>query len=578
MTRVTSLTGLIWRARWVERFPGDREPDNFIRRVSGVLYSLVTPTPVARPQLRGWSRRCAEELGLEPDWVGDSQSLALLAGNLVLPLMRPYAGRYGGYQFGHWADQLGDGRAIHLGECWAPSDSPSAVGGERRPAGVWLEWQLKGAGRTPYSRSGDGRAVLRSSVREFLCSEAMHGLGVPTTRALSLLTTGESVMRDFFYDGHPAPEPGAVVCRVSPSFVRFGHFDLLRADGEPQLMEQLASALIEDHFPVLGPELARNRVEAFAQLFEQVSRLTAELMVHWMRVGFVHGVMNTDNLSILGLTVDYGPFGWMERFDPTWTPNLTDARTKRYGFAQQPGVALWNLTRLAEAFAMLGPEPTRLQAGLVLFQTHYEQRFQEMIRQKLGLGQAGRGLTAQELGHFESWIEALFSLLVQSDIDFTLFFRGLSQWLRKQSVDVEEAGSVALEAEAAWTARVLQQLTPALYAPSPLSPDCLRSWVRWFQTYDQLLSHASVAEPGGAVGLQARAQAMDQVNPLYVPRSALLYQAIQAVEQGNDQVLERLLHVWSNPYCKQPGAEDLAAKQPEWARIQAGCSSFSCSS
>jgi uncharacterized protein YdiU (UPF0061 family) len=249
--------------------------------------------------------------------------------------MRPYAARYGGHQFGVWAGQLGDGRAITLGELMP------------RPGERW-ELQLKGAGRTPYSRTADGRAVLRSSVREFLCSEAMHFLGVPTTRALSLVATGDIVVRDMFYDGNPMPEPGAVVCRVAPSFVRFGNFEIHASRGENELLQRLADYIITEHFKELGPPTP----EVYKLWFEEVCRRTGVMIAHWMRVGFVHGVMNTDNMSILGLTIDYGPYGWLEGYDPAWTPNTTDLPGRRYAYGRQPDVAAWNLARLANA---LGP-------------------------------------------------------------------------------------------------------------------------------------------------------------------------------------------------------------------------------
>ena len=244
----------------------------------------------------------------------------------------------GGHQFGHWAGQLGDGRAISLGEA-------VLADGQRR------ELQLKGAGPTPYSRSADGRAVLRSSIREFLCSEAMHHLGIPTTRALSLVGTGEGVVRDMFYDGHPEVEPGAIVCRVAPSFLRFGHFELPSQRGDTSLLQALADFCIARDFPHL-----RGRGEPlYADWFAEVCERTARLVAGWMRVGFVHGVLNTDNMSILGLAIDYGPYGWIDAYDPDWTPNTTDATGRRYRFGWQPRVANWNLGQLARALARRSP-------------------------------------------------------------------------------------------------------------------------------------------------------------------------------------------------------------------------------
>src|SRR5688500_12019731 len=255
-----ALEELRFESTFVEALPADPVPDNVPRPVSNAAYTRVEPTPVAAPRLLGWSQPLADLLGLSRP-----ADAAVLAGNRVVPGMRPYAARYGGHQFGHWAGQLGDGRAITLGEMIAAD-------------GTRQELQLKGAGRTPYSRTADGRAVLRSSLREFVCSEAMHHLGVPTTRGLSLAATGEMVVRDMFYDGNPAPEPGAVVCRVAPSFVRFGSFQILAAHGETGALRRLADYVMREHFPQL---------RGYAGWYREVCRRTATLLVDWMRLGFV---------------------------------------------------------------------------------------------------------------------------------------------------------------------------------------------------------------------------------------------------------------------------------------------------
>jgi uncharacterized protein YdiU (UPF0061 family) len=261
---------------------------------------------------------------------------------------------YGGHQFGQWAGQLGDGRAISLAEV-----------DQSAPGQRW-ELQLKGAGPTPYSRRADGRAVLRSSLREFLCSEAMHHLGIPTTRALSLVTTGEPVVRDMFYDGHPQDEPGAIVCRVAPSFVRLGNFELFASRSEVETLRRLADYVMATHFPELGPP---SSAESYAAWFAEVCRRTAIMIAHWMRVGFVHGVMNTDNLSILGLTIDYGPYGWLEPYDPVWTPNTTDAGGRRYCYANQPRIGLWNLSQFGHALRPLLETAEGIEQGLTVYRT-----------------------------------------------------------------------------------------------------------------------------------------------------------------------------------------------------------------
>ena len=320
---MSGLNSLQFDNRFTRLLPADPESANFRRQVRRACFSRVLPTRVARPQLIGFSQEVADLLDLQIDPFDNEQFASVFGGNDVLPGMDPFAMCYGGHQFGNWAGQLGDGRAINLGEVINRR-------GER-----WM-LQLKGAGPTPYSRTADGLAVLRSSLREFLCSEAMFHLGVPTTRALSLILTGEQVVRDMFYDGHPRREPGAVVCRVAPSFTRFGNFQILATRGELEILRLLVDHTIRTDFPHLGEPSE----EIYTAWFAEVCRTTAEMVVHWMRVGFVHGVMNTDNMSILGQTIDYGPYGWLDNYDPDWTPNTTDAGGRRYRFGNQPQIAL----------------------------------------------------------------------------------------------------------------------------------------------------------------------------------------------------------------------------------------------
>jgi uncharacterized protein YdiU (UPF0061 family) len=340
--------------RFVSELPGDPVAENRRRQVLGAAWSPVTPTPVARPTLLAHARDVAELIGLTDADVQEPRFAEVFGGNALYPGMQPYAACYGGHQFGNWAGQLGDGRAITLGET-------VNARGER-----W-ELQLKGAGPTPYSRTADGRAVLRSSIREFLCSEAMHHLGVPTTRALSLVTTGEPVVRDMFYNGNAAPEPGAIVCRVAPSFIRFGNFEILAARNDLALLAQLVDFTIARDYPHLEGSTDEKRATWFTEVCER----TARMVVHWMRVGFVHGVMNTDNMSIIGVTIDYGPYGWVDNFDPHWTPNTTDAQMRRYRFGQQPAIAQWNLLRLAEALASVFSSEEALQAGIDRYSAVY---------------------------------------------------------------------------------------------------------------------------------------------------------------------------------------------------------------
>jgi uncharacterized protein YdiU (UPF0061 family) len=501
---VVELDDLSFDNSFVRDLPADPVTTNVPRPVHNAAYTRVDPTPVAAPRLLAWSEDLGAYLG-----IARPRNADVLAGNRVLAGMQPYAARYGGHQFGHWAGQLGDGRAITLGEI-------IAADGRRQ------ELQLKGAGRTPYSRTADGRAVLRSSVREFVCSEAMHYLGVPTTRALSLVATGEPVIRDMFYDGRPAPEPGAIVCRVAPSFVRFGNFQLLEED----LRKRLADYVIREHFPG----------HTYASWFREICRRTALLMVDWMRLGFVHGVMNTDNMSILGLAIDYGPYGWLEGYDPSWTPNTTDAQGRRYAYGNQPQIAQWNLVRLAEALLPLIAEE-ELKQSLSLFADTFNGAWQRALAQKLGLVSLqpeDEELTAQ-----------LFQALGEAETDFTLFFRGLA--------------AVSLDQP------TLEPLRRAFYTePGPSLP-------AWLQRY------AARAKQDG-VALATRAERMKSVNPKYVFRNYLAQQAIDALQANDASVLERLMKVLERPYDEQPGHDELAERRPEWARHRAGCSALSCSS
>ncbi|HKX39073.1 MAG TPA: YdiU family protein, partial [Burkholderiales bacterium] len=380
------------------------------------------------------------------------------------------------------------------------------------------ELQLKGAGPTPYSRTADGRAVLRSSLREFLCSEAMHFLGVPTTRALSLVGTGEQVIRDMFYDGNPEPEPGAVVCRVAPSFLRFGNFQIHAALGEEDLLARLADHVAARHYPGLSHR----------DWFHELCRRTALLMADWMRLGFVHGVMNTDNMSILGLTIDYGPYGWLEGYDPSWTPNTTDNEGRRYCYGNQPQIGLWNLARLAEALLPLIPRE-ELEAALEGYGKTYAEAFRKALAAKLGLADLDDEL-----------VKDMFELMAAVETDFTLFFRGLSA--------VKEGN-------------LLAPLLPAFYAePDAAHRAKLEAWLRrWL---------AAAPDRSG----------MNAVNPKYVPRNYLAQQAIDAMAAGDASVLEKLMKVLERPYDEQPGNEEFAARRPEWARNKAGCSALSCSS
>jgi len=509
--------------RFAGELPGEDPALNQPRQVEGALWSAVLPEPVAAPQILAVSDGVAARLGLSATDLAEPWFAQVFAGNALLDGMRPIATNYGGHQFGHWAGQLGDGRAISLGETLNAE-------GER-----W-ELQLKGAGPTPYSRRADGRAVLRSSLREFVCSEAMHALGVPTTRALSLIATGEPVLRDMFYDGNAAHEPGAVVCRVAPSFTRFGHFELPASRGDVALLEQLVDFTLARDFPAIRGPNAR------ADLFVEVARRTGVLMAHWMRVGFVHGVMNTDNLSVLGLTIDYGPYGWVEDFDPNWTPNTTDATGRRYRFGAQPQVAHWNLSALASALAPLFADATPLEAGMQAYVEAFQGAQARMTADKLGFA-------AWREGDLEL-SQALYAWMTAAQVDMTLFFRQLA------AVDAASA--------------VLDDFAHALYDPAAAERE-RRGFTDWMARYAARL--ATQNEPAAL-----RRARMDAANPLYVPRNWLCQQAIDAATAGDLTELHALMRVLASPYVEQDGAERFAKRRPEWARHKPGCSALSCSS
>ncbi|MFP7721666.1 protein adenylyltransferase SelO [Lysobacter sp. A3-1-A15] len=513
--------------RFIDELPGDPEPRNFIRQVRGAAWSAVMPTPVCAPRVLAWSEDMARRLGFDDGDMQDPAWAGVFSGNRLVPGMQPFAVNYGGHQFGHWAGQLGDGRAISLGEA-------VTAGGER-----W-ELQLKGAGPTPYSRGADGRAVLRSSIREFLCSEAMHHLGVPTTRALCLMGTGEQVERDMFYDGHPQMEPGAVVCRVAPSFIRFGTFELPASRGDTGLLRKLVDFTIDRDYPHLAG-LPAGEVRD-AAWFGEVCERTAGLMAEWMRVGFVHGVMNTDNLSILGLTIDYGPYGWIDNYDPAWTPNTTDAQHGRYRFGQQPQVAYWNLGRLAGALAPLFADPAPLQEGLQRYVVAHTSAEREVIAGKLGLADCRDGDV--------DLMQDLRGLMAQAEVDMTLFFRGL--------MDVDSAlPRLASVEEAFYDPAKREQHAPEFVAWLG------RLVARWA---DDPLPHAE------------RRERMRLANPRYVLRNYLAQQAIDRAHDGDLGGVHELLEVMRAPYDDQPRREAFARRRPDWARRKAGCSMLSCSS
>ncbi|MEM1432566.1 MAG: YdiU family protein [Pseudomonadota bacterium] len=521
--------------RFTRALPADPETANERRQVSAALYSRVTPQTVSAPRRIAVSEDLATELGFSPELLASDEFLAVMAGNATFAGMDPHATVYGGHQFGNWAGQLGDGRAINLGEIVTPSGAHQML-------------QLKGAGPTPYSRMADGLAVLRSSVREFLCSEAMHHLGVPTTRALALVLTGESVLRDMLYDGNAALEPGAVVCRVASSFVRFGHFELPAARGDKALLRTLADFVIRTEFPELLSSAQRDGEalgpEDYLRWYATVVSRTARLLVDWQRFGFVHGVMNTDNLSITGLTIDYGPYGWLDDFDPDWTPNTTDAATRRYRYGQQPAVAHWNLAQLANALYPLIETLEPLQEAVNGFSQQFNVGYAEAMAQKLGFAEPSEAVVA-----LASRLEAL---LPQIETDMTICFRRLN------TLPLVTTPAAALA-----------HLEPAFYATTELTGAVKADWEAWLADYQQ-----------AAAGLdqEVRHERMRSANPVYVLRNYLAQQAIDRAEAGDFSELLTLQALLRTPFEERSGCERYAEQRPDWARTRVGCSQLSCSS
>jgi serine/tyrosine/threonine adenylyltransferase len=528
-----ALDALAFDNRFTTELPADPVENGPRRQVRGALFSRVVPTPTAAPVTLAWSPEVAEDLGIDAATATTDDFAAVFSGNRVPTGADPFAMVYGGHQFGNWAGQLGDGRAIAVGEVIDTHGHHQTL-------------QLKGPGPTPYSRTADGRAVLRSSIREFLCSEAMFHLGVPTTRGLSLVATGDGVMRDMLYDGHPAVEPGAVVCRVAPSFVRFGNFQLPASRGEIEVLRALTEFTIRHDFAHLVD--GRSFAEQVVALFAEVCRRTADLVVHWMRVGFVHGVLNTDNMSILGLTIDYGPYGWLEDFDPGWTPNTTDAEMKRYRYGAQPQVVHWNLVQLANALVPLIEDPAPLQAVIDTFAADYGTKYRTMMSTRLGWG-------AHQDGD-DDLVQRLMQLFARTEVDQVIFHRNLAQ----VPVDTEATDEALMGA-----------LDDAWYRPTDLRDGLRADLLSWLRDWGRRATQGGLSD-------DERSQVMNSVNPRFVLRNYLAQEIIDAATAGDPAPITEMLDVLRRPYDEQPGRERFAARRPEWARTKVGCSMLSCSS
>jgi serine/tyrosine/threonine adenylyltransferase len=463
------------------------------------------PTPLPSPHFVAASASAAALVGLEAGELANEDFVALFTGNQVAARSQPLAAVYSGHQFGVWAGQLGDGRAILLGDIATPNGP--------------MELQLKGAGKTPYSRMGDGRAVLRSSLREFLCSEAMAALGIPTTRALMVTGSHQPVVRE-------TVETAAVVTRMSPSFVRFGSFEHWHSRSKPDELRTLADYVIDNFYPQLG-----DGPDRYKALLTEVTRRTAHLVAQWQAVGFMHGVLNTDNMSILGLTLDYGPFGFMEAFDPDHICNHTDQHG-RYSYANQPPIGHWNCYALANALLPLIGKVEDAQEALDIYQPEFGRKIDELLHAKLGL-------MTNEDGDREL-LDETFKLMQDNHADFTLFFRRLGD----------------LRVDATGTDEPLRDLfidRPAFDA--------------WAVTYRERLRREHSVDT-------ARREAMMHANPKYILRNYLAQVAIERAQNGDFSEVARLLSVLERPYDEQPENDAYAALPPDWAsHLEVSCSS-----
>ena len=484
--------------------------ENSYARLPDGFYSRLDPAPLPDPYLVCCNAHAASLIDMDSAEMERADFVEYFSGNRILPGAEPLAMLYAGHQFGQYVSQLGDGRAILLGEV-------------RNRAGQLWDVQLKGAGQTPYSRRGDGRAVLRSCIREYLCSEAMHGLGIPTTRALCVVGSDENVYRE-------ATETAAVLTRLALSHVRFGSFEVFFYRGQHQQIAQLADYVIARHFPHLVAA-----ADKYPMWLDEVSLRTARLMAQWQAVGFAHGVMNTDNMSILGLTLDYGPFGFMESYDPGYICNHSDPGG-RYAYDQQPQVGLWNIACLAQALTPLIPSAA-IDNVLERYAPAYYQHYAALMGAKLGLTHASM---EEALADFPL-VDALLKMMHASQLDYTSLFRSLgnfncaehahNDWLRDQFID-----------RAAFDA--------------------------WAANYRARLQH----QPGTDTERKVR---MDAVNPKYILRNYLAQTAIAQAEKNRDfSEIDRLLNLLSKPCDEQPELERYAAASPQWARqIEVSCSS-----
>ena len=536
------MGGLEFQSTFVDELPGDPHEGPEQRQVYGAAYSRVAPTPPKQSDmtelwqkakrdgfvrqepptveraLAAWSEDAAKLLGITHLSRDREHEIRVLGGEGELVHgMKPYAACYGGHQFGRWAGQLGDGRAIVLGEC-----------------NGW-EVQLKGAGKTPYSRTADGRAVLRSSIREYLASEAMHFAGIPTTRALSIVTTRTGIIRDMFYNGAPNLEPGAVVTRMAPTFLRLGNYQLAAQRGDYELVTKLADYAIKHHFP----DIKMGDYVAFAH---EVSKRNAIMVARWMAIGFVHGVMNTDNFSILGLTIDYGPYGYLDEYDPDYTPNTTDEQGRRYTYENQPLVANWNICQFVQSLVPLTSVP-EMQEVVDKFWEHYTKEYDMIFAAKLGLPEF-----ADE--HDKDLLKEFLGLMKEHKCDWTNTWRAL--------LDVDRQCTAELIMEKVWK--------PKVFVGMPMDKINVENWNVWTERYLQRIRD-----------VDRDYEVMKRVNPMYILRNYLAQIAIDRANEGDFDEIKRLYLLLKNPTEAQYGMEQYSLLPPDWAQKR-GVKVNSCSS
>ncbi|SDV51460.1 protein adenylyltransferase SelO [Chitinasiproducens palmae] len=502
-------------------------PSNGFASLGRDFFTEVPTQALPEPRLVAFSRDAATEIGWSPESFDDPALIAHLAGHSLTPA--PIATVYSGHQFGVWAGQLGDGRAHLLGEVGAAHQR--------------YEIQLKGAGLTPYSRMGDGRAVLRSSIREFLCAEAMHHLGIATTRSLAVVASPLPVRRE-------TVETAAVVTRLAPSFVRFGHFEHFSSTGRADLSRRLLDHVIDRFYPH-----CRDAADPVLAFIEAVAQATAVTIARWQAVGFCHGVMNTDNMSILGLTIDYGPFGFLDGFDANHICNHTD-QAGRYAFQRQPQVAFWNLYRLGHALLPLLPQGEAsieaARAALDRYKPAYATEMEAQLRAKLGLAERVDDEADGAL------FDDLFELMHANRADYTLTFRLLSGIRR----DSGAAGA----ADAAGATGAADAVEPGAQAVRDLFAD-RAGFDRWCDRYRARLALEKRDDA-------SRALAMNRVNPKYVLRNHLAELAIRQAQAGDDGEVRRLLHILERPFDEQPEFAAYAGLPPDWASgLEVSCSS-----